>query len=195
MAVRVGTSRTPRCANSIILDATSRVFGSSVNLSFSVWQTVSSASDICRISSGSKTLKESGSSFCSRASDCRAACCQRLRDAAYPELKRLKNDSVSFRSMKVQKFHYWCIEFFSHFRSPALLSHGQPSALKRSKSAFLLVGHGPLISALPTPTPQFYEQSIDSRVRPFGDGHDRSLNRRSSAGKMRFRSRLQSAHA
>src|SRR5262249_58633563 len=69
----------------------------------------------------------------------------------------------SFRSMKVQKFHYCCIEFCSHFRSPALLPHGQPSALKRSKSAFLLVGHGPLISALPTPTPQFYEQSIDSR--------------------------------
>jgi len=31
---------------------------------------------------------------------------------------------------------------------------GQPSALKRGKSAFLLVGHGPLISALPTPAPQ-----------------------------------------
>ena len=76
------------------------------------------------------------------ASDCRAACCQRSRDAAYPELKRLKDDSVSFGSMKVQKFHYCCIEFCSHFRSPALLPHGQPSALKRSKSAFLLVGYG-----------------------------------------------------
>jgi len=53
LALRVGASRTPRCASSIILDATSRVFGSSVNLNFSVSQTLSSASDICRIASGS----------------------------------------------------------------------------------------------------------------------------------------------
>jgi len=88
------------------------------------------------------------------ASDCRPRAVQ-LRGAAYPALKRLKDDSVSFRSMKLQKFHYCCIEFCSHFCSPALLTHGQPSALKRSKSAFLLVGHGPLISALPTPAPHF----------------------------------------
>src|SRR5215471_19320492 len=82
-------------------------------------------------------------------------CAVQLRGAAYPALKRLKDDSVSFRSMKLQKFHYCCIEFCSHFCSPALLTHGQPSALKRSKSAFLLVGHGPLISALPTPATHF----------------------------------------
>lgn len=45
--------------------------------------------------------------------------------------------------MKLQKFRYRCIELCSHFRSPSLLTHGQPSALKRSKSAFLLVVHIP----------------------------------------------------
>jgi hypothetical protein len=68
----------------------------------------------------------------------------RLTNATYPLLKRSKDDSVSFRSMKLQKFCYCCIELCSRFRSPALLTHSQPSALKRSKSAFLLVGHGPL---------------------------------------------------
>src|SRR5215469_1045128 len=53
MAVRVGTSRTPRCVSSMILDATSRVAGSSVNLSSNFSHTVSRASDICRTTSGS----------------------------------------------------------------------------------------------------------------------------------------------
>jgi hypothetical protein len=74
----------------------------------------------------------------------RAAQLRRLRGAAcLPVPKLVKDDSVSFRSMKLQKFRYRCIELCSRFRSPALLTHGQPSALKRSKSAFLLVGHGP----------------------------------------------------
>jgi hypothetical protein len=68
-------------------------------------------------------------------------CC--LCGTANPLLKRSKNDSVIFRSMKLQKFRHCCIELCSSFRSPALLTQGQPSALKRSKSVFLLVGHGP----------------------------------------------------
>jgi hypothetical protein len=35
------------------------------------------------------------------------------------------------------------IELCGRPRSPALLTHGQPSGLKRSKSAFLLVRHRP----------------------------------------------------
>ena len=50
---QVGASRTPRCASSMILEATSRVFGSSANLSANVSHTFSSASDISRIISGS----------------------------------------------------------------------------------------------------------------------------------------------
>jgi hypothetical protein len=42
------------------------------------------------------------------------------------------------------------------FHSPALLTHGQPGRLKRRKSAFLLVGHGPSGIALPTPAPFVY---------------------------------------
>jgi hypothetical protein len=62
--------------------------------------------------------------------------------AAYlPPPKRFKDYSVSFRSVKIQKFRYCCIELSCQFGSWALLTHGQPSALKRSKSAFLLVGH------------------------------------------------------
>ena len=61
---------------------------------------------------------------------------------------RFKDVSVSFRSMKLQKFRYCCIALCSRFRSLALLTHGQPSALKRSKSALLLVGHGPFIDGL-----------------------------------------------
>jgi hypothetical protein len=53
IALRVGASCTPRCASSMIFDARSRVAGSSVDLSSNVSQTLSSASDICRISSGS----------------------------------------------------------------------------------------------------------------------------------------------
>jgi hypothetical protein len=68
--------------------------------------------------------------------------------ASLPLPKRFKDDSVSFGSMKLQKFRYCCIELCSPFRSPARLTHGQPSALKCSKSAFLLVGHGSLVSAL-----------------------------------------------
>ena len=56
--------------------------------------------------------------------------------------KRFKDHSVSLRSTKLQKFRYSCIEFCT-FRSPPLLTHGQPSALKHSKSTFLLTGHGP----------------------------------------------------
>ena len=62
------------------------------------------------------------------ASDCRAACCQRSRDAAYPELKRLKDDSVSFRSMEVQKFHYCCIRVLQPFPL-AGASHAWPTKL------------------------------------------------------------------
>jgi len=65
----------------------------------------------------------------------------RLPNATYPELKRSKDDSVSFRSMKLQKFRYCCIELCCRLRSPAVLAYGQPSALKRNKSVFLLVGH------------------------------------------------------
>jgi hypothetical protein len=57
-----------------------------------------------------------------------------------PLPKRFKDYSVSFRSVKLQKFDYCGIQFYCQFGS-ALLTHGQPSALKRSKSAFLLVGH------------------------------------------------------
>ena len=55
--------------------------------------------------------------------------------------KRCKDDSVSFRSVKLQKFRYRGIELYGRSRSPALLTHGQPSGLKRSKSACLLIRH------------------------------------------------------
>jgi hypothetical protein len=67
--------------------------------------------------------------------------------AAYlPLPKRFKDYSVSFRSVKLQKFGYRRIQFCCQFGSPALLTHGQPSALKRSKSDFLLVGHGVFVT-------------------------------------------------
>ncbi len=53
IAVKVGASRTPRWASSMIFDATSRVAGSSTNASANFAHTFSSASDICRINSGS----------------------------------------------------------------------------------------------------------------------------------------------
>src|SRR5690242_18769468 len=58
-----------------------------------------------------------------------------------PLSKLFKDYSVSFSSMKLQKFRYCPIELPCHFRSSALLTHGRPGGLKRSKSAFLLVGH------------------------------------------------------
>ena len=67
----------------------------------------------------------------------------RLRAACLPVPERCKDDSVSFRSVKLQKFRYRGIELCGLSRSPALLTHVQPSGLKRSKSAFLLVRHRP----------------------------------------------------
>jgi hypothetical protein len=43
--------------------------------------------------------------------------------------------------MKLEKCRYCRIEARCHFRSSAMLTHGRPSPFKRSKSAFLLVGH------------------------------------------------------
>jgi hypothetical protein len=62
--------------------------------------------------------------------------------------------------MKLQKFRSCCIELCSHFRAPALLTHSQPGALKRSKSIFLLVSHGPLVTALLTPAPHFVYRAV-----------------------------------
>jgi len=68
---------------------------------------------------------------------------RRLHAAAYlPVPKFFKDVGVSFGSMKLQKFRYCCIELRSLFRLSSLLTHGQPSAFKRSNPAFLLVGHG-----------------------------------------------------
>jgi hypothetical protein len=69
--------------------------------------------------------------------------------------------------MKLQKFRYRCIELCSRFRSPALLTHGQPSALKRRKSAFLLVGHGPSGQYFATPARNFvYRAASDDGRAP-----------------------------
>jgi hypothetical protein len=43
--------------------------------------------------------------------------------------------------MKLQKFRHRSIDLCSHVRSPSLLPHVNPSALKRSESAFLFVVH------------------------------------------------------
>jgi hypothetical protein len=53
IVLSVAASRTPRCASWMIFGATSRVALSSVNFSANFAQTVSSASDISRIRSGS----------------------------------------------------------------------------------------------------------------------------------------------
>ena len=82
---------------------------------------------------------------CLRAvSDCRPRSVQlrRLRGAAYlPVLKRFEDGSVRFRYMTLHKFRYYSIALRDRFRPPVLLSHGQPSILKRGKFPFLLVGH------------------------------------------------------
>src|SRR5689334_4875094 len=58
-----------------------------------------------------------------------------------PLPKCFADGNVSLRSMKLQKFRYRSIELCSHIRSPSLLPHSHPSALKRSESAFLFVIH------------------------------------------------------
>jgi len=68
---------------------------------------------------------------------------RRLHAAAYlPVPKFFKDVGVSFGSMKLQKFRYCCIELRSLFRLSSLLTHGQPSVLKRRNPAVLLVSHG-----------------------------------------------------
>jgi len=74
-----------------------------------------------------------------------------------PLTKCFTDDNVGLRSLKLQKFRYRCIELCSHVRSPSLLPHGHPSALKRSKSAFLFVVYIPpaanaaVLALLPRP--------------------------------------------
>jgi len=72
-----------------------------------------------------------------------------------PLPERFKDDIVSFRSRKFQKFRYCRIEL-CRFRLPALLTHGQISALKRCKSAFLLVSH---------PVPHFVYRALSGAAR------------------------------
>src|SRR5262249_14978044 len=96
------------------------------------------------------------------ASDCRPRAVQ-LRGAAYPALKRLKDDSVSFRSMNLQK-----IPLLLHrVLQPFLLagaSHARPTKrLEARQICFSARRSWASDHALPTPTPQFYEQSMDSR--------------------------------
>jgi hypothetical protein len=74
--------------------------------------------------------------------------------AYLPLPKRFKDYGVSFRPVKLQKFGSCRIQLCCQFGTSALLTHGQPSALKRSKSAFLLVGHGFFVTLQATACPK-----------------------------------------
>jgi hypothetical protein len=68
--------------------------------------------------------------------------------------KRFKDYSVSLRSVKLQKFAYCSIQLCCQCGSSPLLTQRQPSASKRSKSAFLLLGHGVFVTRQATAGPK-----------------------------------------